>query len=236
MLKQTLATNRITNIRSVVPLAAPRGLNLEIGSVNYLQDNATSARTAFVAPFQAGAQTGQGQEDRGGVGSRIRPTTVQVIAHPPPGGVRLPTRIVRQGAVSNDHSQLCVWGEEGTLDIFWDCLSYLFRDSTIINHIVKIDRVQQAAKARTRFDMWMPERFVDAILGKMGPGRARYRWHFCRHILLPFLERVGRGGPPHQAATPPGSPWANPPPEVPAPPPILARGAPLVVGSFDSAV
>lgn len=231
MLKQTLAMNRITNIRSVVPLAAPRGLNLEIGSVNYVQDNGTSARTAFVAPFQAGTQTGQGQEDRGGVGIRIRPTTMQVIAHPPSGGVRLPTRIVRQGAVSNDHSQLCVWGEEGTLDIFWDRLSYLFRDSTIVNHVVKIDRVQQAAKARTRFDMWVTERFVDAILGKMGPGRARYGWYFRRHI--PFLERVGRGLPPRPAETPPGSPTANPPPDVPTPPPTIPRGAPLVVGTLN---
>lgn len=227
MLKQTLATTRITNIRSVVPLAAPRGLNLEIGSVNYLQDNGTSARTAFVAPFQAGTQNGRGHEDRGGVGIRIRPTARQAIVPPPQSGLRLPARLVRQGAVSNDHTQLCVWGEEGTLDIFWERLSYLFRDSTIGSQVVKVERVQQAAKNRTRFDLWVPERFVDVILGKMGPGRARYGWYFRRHI--PFLERVGRCLPQCPAAAPPGSPTATPPPDVQEPPPNLNRGAPLVV-------
>ena len=112
MLKQTLAPTRITKkIRSVVPLAAPRGLNLEIGSVNYVQDNGTSARMASMAPFQAGTQNGRGHVDRGGVGNRIRPTARQEIGPPPQGGVRLPARLVRQGAVSND-SPSCVSGEK----------------------------------------------------------------------------------------------------------------------------
>ena len=133
---------------------------------------------AFVAPFQGGTQNGRGQEDRGGVGIRNRPTNAQATAHPPSVGVRLPARLVRQGAVSNDHTQLCVWGEEGTLDMFWDRLSYLFRGSTIGNHVIKVVRVQQEAKNRTRFDLWAPDCYVDAILGKMGPGRARYGWYF----------------------------------------------------------
>ena len=84
-----------------------RGLNLEvpIQTVNYAQDNGTSARTAFVAPFQGGTQNGQGQEDRGGVGIRNRPTNAQAPAHPPSVGVRLPARLIWQGAVSNDHTQ-----------------------------------------------------------------------------------------------------------------------------------
>jgi hypothetical protein len=189
MLKQSLALNRITCIRSVVPLAAPRGLNLEIGSVNSRQDNGTSARTAFVAPFHTGTLTGRGHENRGRGGTRIRPTAARPIAQPPPGGARLPARLVRQDADFNDHTQLCVWGEEGTVDIFWERLLYLFRDSAIGSHIVKVVRVQQVSKNRTRFDLWVPERCVDAILGKMGPGRARYGWYFCRHV--PFLTRVG---------------------------------------------
>ena len=233
MLKQTLAMNRITNIRSVVPLAAPRGLNLDvpIGTVNYAQENGTSARMAFVAPFQGGTQNGQGQEDRGGVGIRNRPTNAQASAHPPSVGVRLPARLVRQGAVSNDHTQLCVWGEEGTLDIFWDRLSYLFRGSTIGNHVIKVVRVQQEAKNRTRFDLWAPDCYVDAILGKMGPGRARYGWYFRRHI--PFLERVGRCLQRHPAAPPPRSPTATPPPDIQEPPPTHTFGAPLVVGTLN---
>lgn len=190
MLKQTLAMNRITCIRSVFLLAAPRGLNLEIGSVDYVQDNGTSARTAFVAPFRTGTQNGRGQVDRGRVGNSIRPRAAQAIGQPPQGYTRLPARLVRQGAVSNDHTQLCFWGEEGTLDIFWERLSYLFRDSTIGSHVVKVVRVQQVAKNRTRFDLWVPAHFVRATLGKMGPGRARCGWYFRRHI--PCLARVGR--------------------------------------------
>jgi hypothetical protein len=238
MLKQTLAATRIPCIRGVVPLAAPRGLNLEIGTVNSGQDNGTSARTAFVAPFHAGTQedrgqkdrgqedrgqADRGQEDRGQAENRIRPTAGGALAPPPQGGVRLPARLVRQGAVRNAHTQLCVWGEEGTVDIFWERLSYLFRDSTIGSHVVKVVRVQQVAKNRTRFDLWVPEPFVDATLGKMGPGRARYGWYFRRHI--PFLTRVGRGLP-----QPPAEP---PPPAVQMPHPNPMRGAPLVVGTLN---
>jgi hypothetical protein len=78
-------------------------------SVNYVQDNGTSARTAFVAPIQAGTQNGRGNEDRGGVGNRIRPTAWQEIGPPLQGGAQLPARLVWQGAVYNDHTQLCVW-------------------------------------------------------------------------------------------------------------------------------
>jgi hypothetical protein len=64
--KQTPTMNRKKNPQSAVPPAAPRGLNQEIGTVNFmLQNTGSSARTAFVAPFQeGGTQDGQGQEDR----------------------------------------------------------------------------------------------------------------------------------------------------------------------------
>jgi hypothetical protein len=110
----------------------------------------------------------------------------RVVRPPPRGGVQLLARIIWQGAVANGHTQVCVWGEEGSLNFFWERLAYLCCALTIINQVVKVERVQQAVKARTRFDMWVTDCYVDAILGKMGPGQARYGWYFRRHI--PYVE------------------------------------------------
>jgi hypothetical protein len=105
--KQTIATKKLKSIRIVVPPATPQGLNRAIGSVNLVQEDGISARTAFVGPFQEGVHRGrEAQEDR----------TIPPIR----GGPRLPTRLVRQEAVRNDQVQLCIWGEEGSLNIFWD--------------------------------------------------------------------------------------------------------------------
>ena len=73
----------------------------------------------------------------------------------------------------------CVSGRRRHPRLFWERLSYLFRDST-----------SKSGKSSADGNLWVPERFVDVILGKMGPGRARYGWYFRCHI--PFLERVGR--------------------------------------------
>jgi len=162
---QTLATNQLKSIRSVVPPATPRGLNQAIGSVNLVQEDGKSARTAFVGPFQGGLHRGKEETGR-----------------------RPPTRIVRQEAVRNDQVQLCIWGEEGSLGIFWERLSFLCRASTIIHHVTKVDRVQQPTKARIRFDLWVTRAFAETLMEKMGPGRDRYGWHFRHHI--PFLDRV----------------------------------------------
>jgi hypothetical protein len=166
-------------------------------------------------------QNGQGQEEWGQEAQDAGRNARGVIP-PPRGGVQLPARIMRQGAAQNRKTQICIWGEEGSLNFFWDCLSYLCRASTIINHVMKVEQeVQQATKTQTRFDMWVTDRYVDAILGKMGPGQARYGWYFRCHI--PFLQRTGMHGPP--MATPP---------DVQVPPPTIASGgAPLVVGTLN---
>ena len=207
MPKQSIATNRLLSIRSGVPPAAPRGLNQEIGSVNFVQEGGISARTAFVGPLQVGPHRGQVPQE----GNRNIPLLR--------GGVRPPTRIIRQEARRNDHVQLCVWGEEGTLDIFWERLTFLCRASTIIQHVAKVDRVQQATKARTRFDVWVTAAFAETLLGKMALGGDRYGWYSRHHI--PYWDRV-RGG--------------ETLPVVQGVPELTPTGAPvvpLVVGTFN---
>ena len=88
MTKQTIATKKLQSIRSVVPPATPRGLNQEIGSVNLVQEEGISARTAFVGPFQEDLHGGQEAQGEDGSIPPLR------------GGPRLPTRLVRQGAVT----------------------------------------------------------------------------------------------------------------------------------------
>ena len=61
MPKQTRASTNYRNRRSVVPPAAPRGLNQEIGTAEFVQETGDSARTAFVGPFQGGTQ---GEEEK----------------------------------------------------------------------------------------------------------------------------------------------------------------------------
>ena len=106
MPKQTVATKKLQSIRSVVPPTTPWGLNQEIGSVNLVQEEGISARTAFVGPFQEGLHRGQEAQEEDGSIPPLR------------GGTQLPTCLVRQGAVRNDQVQLCIWGEEGSLNIF----------------------------------------------------------------------------------------------------------------------
>jgi hypothetical protein len=53
---------------------------------------------------------------------------------------------------------------------------YLCQALTIVNHVAKVERVQQLTKARTQFDMWVTPAYVEALLGKMEPGRVRYGW------------------------------------------------------------
>ena len=207
MTKQTIATKKLQSIRSVVPPATPRGLNQDIGSVNLVQEEGISARTAFVGPFQEGLHRGQEAQEEDGSIPPLRD------------GPRLPTRLVRQGAGRNDQVQLCVWGEEGSLNIFWDRLSFLCRTSTIIHHVTKVDRVQQSAKTRIRFDIWVTRVFAETLMGKMGPGRDRYGWYFRPHI--PYWDRVRS---------------TSALPEVPVvqtTPPADTLGVPLVVGTFN---
>ena len=153
MTKQTIATKKLKSIRSVVPPATPRGLNQAIGSVNLVQEDGISARTALVGPFQEGIHRGrEAQEDR----------TIPPIRD----GPRLPTWLVRQEAVRNDQVQLCIWGDEGSLDIFWDRLSFLCCALTIIHHVTKVDRAQQSDKTRIRFDVWVTRAFAETLMGK----------------------------------------------------------------------
>ncbi len=170
MPKQTLASEQTTTEpRSVVPPAAPRGLNREIGSVNLGQSTGSSARTAFMedVPLQGGTPGDRvGHDVR--VRNRIRiripeeeekadgaampaaaPAGLRAVEPPPMvGGVRPPARLFRQGAAcASRHTQVCLWGEEGSLSLFWERLVYLCRASTIVNHVAKVERVQQLTKA-----------------------------------------------------------------------------------------
>ena len=115
MPKQTRASTNYRNRRSVVPPAAPRGLNQEIGTAEFVQETGDSARTAFVGPFQGGTQ-GEEEKEPGGEGSMGRPQGGDqgVGENRGPHGefpTRLPARLIRQDAVRNDQVQLCVWGE-----------------------------------------------------------------------------------------------------------------------------
>ena len=230
MPKQTRASTNYRNRRSVVPPAAPRGLNQEIGTAEFVQETGDSARTAFVGPFQGGTQ-GEEEKEPGGQGSMGRPQggDQRVGENRGPHGefpTRLPARLIRQDAVRNDQVQLCVWGEEGSLTIFWERLSYLCRASTIVDHVTKVVRVWQECKARIRFDIWVTSAYVATFLGKMEPGKARYGWYFRHHI--PYLERVGPSLAPAAAGAqinPPGSPTPTIPPD--------GFGAPLVVGTLN---
>ena len=230
MPKQTRASTNYRNRRSVVPPAAPRGLNQEIGTAEFVQETGDSARTAFVGPFQGGTQ-GEEEKEPGGERCMGRPQggDQRVGENRGPHGefpTRLPARLIRQDAVRNDQVQLCVWGEEGSLNIFWERLSYLCRASTIVDHVTKVVRVWQECKARIRFDIWVTSAYVATFLGKMEPGKARYGWYFRHHI--PYLERVGPILAPAAAGAqinPPGSPMPTIPPD--------GFGAPLVVGTLN---
>jgi hypothetical protein len=121
------------------------------------------------------------------------------------------------------HTQVCLWGEAGSLPVLWERLVYLCRASTIINHVAKVERVQQVARERTRFDLWITSEYVETLLGKLEPGKGRYGWYFRRHI--PFSERVGQR---FNTPTPPAAAI-----ETSVAPSGVQRPVPLVVGTLN---
>ena len=143
-----------------------------------MQEEGISARTAFVGPFQEGLHRGQEAQDRRWEHSTTQGWHTTTHSFGAAGGSGGMTQV-----------QLCVWGEEGSLNIFWDRLSFLCRTSQrSYHHVTKVDRVQQSAKTRIRFDIWVTRVFAETLMGKMGPGRDRYGWYFRPHI--PYWDRV----------------------------------------------
>ena len=242
-----IASNNHSRVkRGGIPPAAPRGLNSAGGSGINSQDDSSTARTAFLD--ERGGRIGNGGSNLGVVNGRApRPRGFEEGKNEDagdntaaaPGGAlhglgvgdlggrdgapRMPARMLGP-LTGNTH--LCVWGEQGSTSVFWDRLIYLCRQSTVIHHVVKIDRVQQEPSRRIRFDLWVTDAYAVTLAAKMAPGAARYGWYFRRHV--PYLERVGRGRAPAPVGQAP--PPVDPPvdPVAPAPTPV-----PLLVGTLN---
>ena len=105
----------------------------------------TSSQEGRGCAISRGTQ-GEEEKEPGGEGSIGRPQggDQRVGENRGPHGefpTRLPARLIRQDAVRNDQVQLCVWGEEGSLTIFWERLSYLCRASppeTWLNYLTEM--------------------------------------------------------------------------------------------------